>query len=103
MQLSTTDSFEGREYTVLGIAKGNVVQSKNIGRDILSGLKTIVGGEIRNYTKMLEEARDMATQRMIDHAASMGADGIVCLRYSTSSIMQGAAEVMVYGTAVKFK
>jgi uncharacterized protein YbjQ (UPF0145 family) len=103
MQLSTTDSFEGREYAVLGIARGNVVQSKNIGRDILSGLKTIVGGEIRNYTKMLEEAREIATQRMIDHAASMGADGIVCLRYSTSSIMQGAAEVMVYGTAVKFK
>lgn len=103
MQLTTTDSLDGREYTVLGIAKGNVVQSKNIGRDFLSGLKTIVGGEIRNYTKMLEEAREMATQRMIDYAASMGADGIVCLRYSTSSIMQGAAEVMVYGTAVKFK
>lgn len=103
MLLSTTDSLGGREYNVLGIAKGNVVQSKNIGRDFLSGLKTIVGGEIRNYTKMLEEAREMATQRMIDNAASMGADGIVCLRYSTSSIMQGAAEVMVYGTAVKFK
>ena len=103
MLLSTTDSLEGRDYNVLGIAKGNVVQSKNIGRDFLSGLKTIVGGEIRNYTKMLEEAREIATQRMIDNAASMGADGIVCLRYSTSSIMQGAAEVMVYGTAVKFK
>ena len=103
MQLTTTDSFEGREIQILGIAKGSVVQSKNIGRDILSGLKTIVGGEIKDYTKMLEEAREIATQRMVENAASMGADGVICMRYSTSSIMQGAAEVMVYGTAVKFK
>lgn len=103
MQLSTTDSLAGQEFTMLGIAKGNTVQSTNVGRDFLSGLKTIVGGEIKSYTEMLEEARETATRRMIDHAASMGADGIICMRYSTSSIMQGAAEVMAYGTAVKFK
>lgn len=103
MQLSTTDGIEGREFTVLGIARGNVVQATNIGRDFLSGLKTIVGGEIKSYTEMLVEARDMATRRMLEEATSMGADAIVCIRYATSSIMQGAAEVMVYGTAVKFK
>ena len=103
MQLSTTDNIENREFTVLGIARGNVVQSTNIGKDFLSGLKTIVGGEIKSYTEMLGEARDTATRRMMEEAKSMGADGIVCIRYATSSIMQSAAEVMVYGTAVKFK
>ena len=102
MKITTTDSFEGREFQILGVAKGSMVQAKNIGIDIVSGLKNLVGGEISDYTNMIEEARDVATQRMIKDAAAMGADAIVCLRYSTSSIMQGAAEVFAYGTAVKF-
>ena len=91
MLLTTTEQVMGREYDILGLVKGATIQSKNIGRDFGAGLKSIVGGELTGYTEMMEEAR------------GLGADGIVGIRFSTSAIMQGAAEVMAYGTAVKFK
>ena len=91
MLLTTTELVIGREYDILGLVKGATIQSKNIGKDFGAGLKSIVGGELKGYTEMMEEAR------------RLGADGIVGIRFSTSAIMQGAAEVMAYGTAVKFK
>lgn len=103
MLLVNTEYVAGREVEMLGMVKGSTVQSKHIGKDISQSFKTIVGGELKSYTEMLCEARDIATQRMIEEAYAMGADAIVCVRYSSSAIMQGAAEVMVYGTAVKFK
>ena len=86
---------------MLGVVTGNVVQSKHVGRDIMAGLKTIFGGEIRGYTEMLTEARQKATGRAIAEAEAMGADAIVNVRFTTSAIMQGASEILVYGTAVK--
>lgn len=86
---------------VLGTVTGNVVQSKHVGRDIMAGFKTIFGGEIRGYTEMMTEAREKALRRAIAEAEELGADAIVNIRYSTSAIMQGAAEILVYGTAVK--
>lgn len=103
MLLTTTEQVMGREYDILGLVKGATIQSKNIGRDFGAGLKSIVGGELTGYTEMMEEARDIAMQRMEEEAKRLGADGIVGTRFSTSAIMQGAAEVMAYGTAVKFK
>ena len=103
MLLTTTEQVMGREYDILGLVKGATIQSKNIGRDFGAGLKSIVGGELTGYTEMMEEARDIAIQRMEEEAKRLGADGIVGIRLSTSAIMQGAAEVMAYGTAVKFK
>lgn len=104
MKISTTDFITGKEIEeVLGIAKGTVVQSKNIGRDLLAGLKTIVGGEIAGYTDMLKQARNIATERMIEDAKKMNADAIVSVRYGSSSVMDGSAEIIAYGTAVKFK
>lgn len=102
MILVNTDFISGKTIETLGLVKGSTIQSKNIGDDIISGLKTLVGGEISGYTQMMEEARQVATDRMIAEAESMGADGIVNIRFASSSIMQGAAEVIVYGTAVKF-
>ena len=86
----------------MGIVKGTVVQSKHIGRDILAGLKTIVGGEIQGYNDMLIEARNIATERMTKEAESLGADAVIGMRYCTSAVMEGAAEIVAYGTAVKF-
>lgn len=103
MIIVNTDYISGKELETLGIVKGSIVQSKNIGRDLLSGFKTIVGGEIKSYSDMLNEARAIATKRMVAEAESMGADAVVNTRYSSSAVMQGAAEVIVYGTAVKFK
>ena len=103
MLLTTTEQVMGREYDILGLVKGATIQSKNIGRDFGAGLKSIVGGELTGYTEMMEEARDIAMQRMEEEAKRLGAAGIVGIRFSTSAIMQGAAEVMAYGTAVKFK
>jgi len=100
MLLVNTDYISGKNLEMLGLVKGATVQSKHIGKDIMSGLKTIVGGEIQAYMEMMEEARDIATQRMIQNAEKLGADAIVNVRYATSSIMQGAAEVIAYGTAV---
>ncbi len=103
MLFTTTEQVMGREYEILGLVKGATIQSKNIGKDFGAGLKSIVGGELKGYTEMMEEARDVAMQRMEEEARRLGADAIVCIRFSTSAIMQGAAEVMAYGTAVKFK
>jgi uncharacterized protein YbjQ (UPF0145 family) len=103
MILVNTDYISGKELEMLGLVKGSTIQSKNIGRDITQGLKTIVGGELKAYTQMMDEARDLATKRMIAEAESLGADAVVNIRYATSAIVQGAAEVIVYGTAVKFR
>ena len=88
-------------YEVLGLVKGNVVRSKHIGRDIMAALKNIVGGELVGYTEMLSEARDIATQRMAAEAQALGANAIIGIKYTTSSISQGTTEVLVYETAVK--
>ena len=102
MKLSTNENM-GKNYEVLGMVRGNTVQAKHLGRDFMAGLKTIVGGEIKGDTEMLTEARDRATNRMVEEAKKLGADAIVSIRYTTSAIMQGASEVLAYGTAVKFK
>lgn len=102
MLLTTIDVIPGKNYEVLGLVKGNMIQSKNIGRDIGQGLKSMVGGELATYTQMMNESRAAATKRMVDEAEELGADAIVGLRYTTSSVMSTAAEVVAYGTAVKF-
>ena len=102
MLISTVENI-GREYTVLGIVRGTTVNSKNIGRDIGASFKTIVGGEIKSYTEMIDEAVETATGRMVNAAERLGADAIIGMRYTTSSVMQAASEVTAYGTAVKFK
>ncbi len=104
MKIVNTESIVGAEIKEsLGLVKGEVVQSKNLGRDFMAGLKTIVGGEIAGYTDMIKKAREIATKRMIEEAESLGADAIVNVRYGSSSVMQNAAEVIAYGTAVKLK
>jgi len=103
MILVNTDYISGKEIETISIVKGETIQSKNIGKDITQGLKSIVGGELRAYNEMMDKARALATKRMVEEAKSLKADGIVNIRYATSAITQGAAEVIVYGTAVKFK
>ncbi len=103
MLLLNIDHVPGREIEALSIVKGTVVQSKNFGKDFMAGMKTLVGGEITGYTEMLIEARQIATKRMVDEAEALGADAVVNVRYGSSSVMQGAAEVIAYGTAVKFR
>lgn len=103
MILVTTETIAGKELETLGLVKGSTIQSKNIGRDITQSFKTIIGGELKSYTDMMNQARDLATKRMVAEAEQLGADAIVCIRYASSAVMQGAAEVMAYGTAVKFK
>ncbi len=103
MLVLNIDYIPNQEVEVLGIVKGSMVQSKNIGKDILSGLKTMVGGELTSYTEMMNEARAIATKRMISEAEKINADAIINVRYATSAIVQGSAEVMAYGTAVKYK
>lgn len=104
MIICTTDKVEGKTITeTLGLVKGTIVQSKHIGRDVMAGLKTIVGGEIKGYTEMINEARSVATERMIEEAKKLDADAIVGVRYATSEATQGAAEIFAYGTAVKLK
>ena len=103
MIIVNTDFVSGRELETLALVQGSMIQSKHLGRDILSGLKTLVGGELGAYSAMINEARETATQRMVAEAEKLGAEAIVNVRYSTSAVMQGAAEVMVYGTAVKFR
>ena len=102
MFIVNTDYIAGKELEMLGLVKGSTIQTKNIGRDITQSLKTIVGGELGAYTDMMNQARDLATQRMVAEAGHLGADAIVNVRYTTSAVMQGAAEVMAYGTAVRF-
>lgn len=102
MKLLSIDYIPGQDFEALGIAKGTVVQTKNIGRDFMAGMKTLVGGEITAYTEMLTEARQIAVKRMVDEAKEMGADAVVGVRYGSSQVMNGAAEVIAYGTAVRF-
>ena len=104
MIVVTTETVPGREVTeVLGLVRGNAVRAKNIGRDIMAGLKNIVGGELGAYSELMQEAREQATQRMISEAESWGADAVVNLRYNTSAIANAAAEILAYGTAVKLR
>jgi uncharacterized protein YbjQ (UPF0145 family) len=103
MILVNTDYISGKELETLGLVQGSTIQSKNIGRDISQGFKTLVGGELKAYTDMMNEARALATKRMVGEAEALGADGVVNIRYASSTVMQGAAEVIAYGTAVKFK
>lgn len=102
MMLTTTENIPGKNYEILGVVRGNMIQTKNIGRDITQGLKSIVGGELTKYVEMMNESRSIATKRMIEDAESVGADAIVGMRYVTSMIAAGAAEITAYGTAVKF-
>lgn len=103
MLLLTVNYVPGKDIEALGMVKGNVVQSKNIGKDIMAGFKTIAGGEIKSYTEMLAEARQIATVRMVKEAEAMGADAIISMRFASSSVMDGTAEIIAYGTAVKIK
>ena len=102
MILVNTDYITGKELEMLGLVKGSTIQSKHIGNDIAQSFKTLVGGELRAYTDMMNDARALATKRMAMEAEAMGADAVVNIRYASSAVMQGAAEVMAYGTAVKF-
>lgn len=101
MKLLSIDHIPGKEIEALGIVKGTVVHTKNVGRDFMAAMKTLVGGELVGYTQMLNEARQVAVKRMVDEAEALGADAIINVRYGTSSVMTGAAEVIAYGTAVK--
>ena len=103
MLLVNTDYISGKELVMLGLVKGSTIQSKNIGKDISQSFKTIIGGELKSYNEMMNEAREIATSRMVEDAQRLGADAIVNVRYASAAVMQGAAEVMAYGTAVKFK
>ncbi len=103
MLLVNTDYISGKELETLGVVKGNIVQTKNFGKDFMASIKTLVGGEIVQYTEMLNQARQIAVKRMVDEAQELGADAIINIRYASASVMQGAAEVIAYGTAVKYK
>ena len=102
MKLLSIDNYPGKGYEALGLVKGTIVQTKNVGRDFMAGMKTLVGGEIAGYTEMLNEARQIATKRMVDEAEALGADAIIGIKFGSSMVMQGAAEVLAYGTAIKF-
>ena len=101
MILVNTDYISGKELEMLGLVKGSTIHSKHLGKDITSAFKCLVGGELVSYTEMMNEARAIATKRMVEEAESLGADAIVNIRYASSAVMQGAAEVIAYGTAVK--
>ena len=103
MILTTTFDVPGKDYEIIALVNGNTVQSKNALKDIGAGLKSIVGGELGSYKKMISEARETVTERMVQMAEELGADAIVGIRYGSSSIMEGASELFAYGTAVKFK
>lgn len=101
MKLLNIDYIPGKDIEVLDMVKGTVVHSKNIGKDFMASMKTLVGGELTGYTEMLNEARQIAVKRMVNEAEALGADAVINVRYGTSSVMSGAAEVIAYGTAVK--
>lgn len=104
MIITTTETIPGKTVKeVLGIARGSTIRAKHIGRDLMAGLKHLVGGELRGYTEMLTEAREQAMKRMEEEAKKLGADAVVNVRLLTAEVMQGAAEVLAYGTAVKLK
>ena len=102
MILVNTDFVSGKDLQTLGIVKGSMIQSKHLGKDIAAGFKTLVGGELKGYSEMLDEARSIATKRMVEEAEALGADAVINLRYTSATVMQGAAEILVYGTAVNF-
>lgn len=102
MIVATTDQIQGRTITeTLGLVRGSTIRARHVGRDVMAGLRNIVGGEVKDYTVMLAQAREEALQRMIERAEEMGADAIVGTRFVTSMVMSGAAEMVAYGTAVK--
>ena len=103
MIIVTTEYISGRETEVLGLVKGSTIQTVNAFKDIGSAFKTLVGGELKKYNEMMDNARNIAMDRMVSEARALGADAIVCTRFATSSIMQSAAEIMAYGTDVKFR
>ena len=103
MLLVNIDYIPGKEFEVIGVVKGSMIQTKHLGNDIANSFKTLVGGELTSYTEMMNEARATATARMVKEAEGLGADAIINIRYASSAVMQGAAEVMSYGTAVKYK
>lgn len=104
MLITTQDDFADYEIVeTLGLVKGNTIRARHVGKDIMAGLRTLVGGEITEYTKMLAESREQAFDRLIADAESKGADGVVCLRFTTSAVMAGSAELLAYGTAVKLR
>ncbi len=104
MILTTSDAIEGSKITkTLGIVKGNTIRAKHIGKDFVAGLRNIVGGEIKEYTEMLDESREEAVRRMVEDADKLGADAVVTVRFTTSTVIGGAAELLAYGTAVKLK
>jgi len=103
MILVNTDFISGKEIETLGLVKGGTIQSRHVGKDITQALKSLLGGELTAYSEMMNEARALATKRMTEDAEKLGADGIVNIRYASSSVMANAAEVIAYGTAVKFK
>ncbi|MBE6866051.1 MAG: YbjQ family protein [Ruminococcaceae bacterium] len=103
MILVNTDYIAGKELEMLGLVKGSTIQTKHLGKDIGAGFKTLVGGELTSYNEMMNDARALATKRMVEEAQALGADAIVNIRYASASVMAGAAEVMAYGTAVKIK
>ena len=104
MKITTQDFFSDYEITeTLGIVKGNTIRAKHLGKDIMAGLRNIVGGEITEYSNMMSESREQALDRMINRAKELGANGITCIRFTTSNVMSGAAELLAYGTAVKMK
>ena len=102
MKLVNTDYITGRKFEMIGLVRGTMIQSVHFGKDIMNSFRTLVGGELTSYTEMMNEARAIATKRMAEDAQAMGADAVVNIRYASSSIVQGAAEVLAYGTAVKF-
>ena len=103
MLIVTTDCISGKELEMVGLVKGSTIQTKHLGKDITQSFKTLVGGELSAYTEMMNDARALATKRMVQEAEALGADAIVGVRYGSAAVMQGAAEVFAYGTAVKFR
>lgn len=102
MILVNTEYYNDKKFNMLGLVKGSTIQTKNLGRDITQGFKHLVGGELTAYNEMMNDARALATKRMVQEAEELGADAVINIRYASSSVMSGAAEVIVYGTAVKF-
>ena len=103
MLIVTTEYISGKELEMLGLVKGATIQTKHLGKDITQSFKTLVGGELSAYTEMMNDARALATERMVQEAEALGADAIVGVRYGSAAVMQGAAEVFAYGTAVKYR
>ncbi|URA09534.1 YbjQ family protein [Thermospira aquatica] len=103
MIIATIDTIEGKQLETLGLVRGSIVYSKHLGKDIVAAFKMLLGGEVFSYTEMLNEARAIATKRMVEEAEKLGADAIVGMRYASAAVMQGAAEIVAYGTAVKFR